>query len=64
MEDYDLTQKYQEAPDLDTQEHSVFRVGFMKSILLSLLAQNKISQAQFDCCMDRICKKHTESSTQ
>ena len=64
MEDNYLIQKSQEAPDLDAQEYGAFRVGFMKSILLSLLAQNKINQAQFDCCMEKICKKYIDTSAQ
>lgn len=52
----------QEAPDLDAPKEGVFRVGFMKSILLSLLEQKKLTQAQYERCMEKVRQKYTDSS--
>lgn len=53
-----------ETPDLDAYQYSAFRVGFMKAILLSLLEQKKLTQAQYESCVKKIRQKYGCSSRQ
>lgn len=55
------TEKYiqgnSETPELDSCEYNGFREGFMKSVLLSLLTQGKLTQIQYECCVEKVMRK-------
>lgn len=61
MGNNEYIQDFTETPELDTYEYKVFREGFMKSILLSLLAQNKLTQAEYECCMEKVLRKYADT---
>lgn len=46
-----------EIPDLDSCEYNGFREGFMKSVLLSLLTQGKLTQIQYERCIEKVMRK-------
>lgn len=47
-----------EQPNLDKTEYWEFRFNFQKSILLSLLASGKLTQQQYDSCMEKLVQKY------
>ncbi len=52
------TYKDIDQPDLDKAEYWEFRFHFQKSILLSLLASGKLTQQQYDSCVEKLTYKY------
>lgn len=50
--------------ELDAPQYSAFRVSFMKAILLSLLEQKKLTQAQYERCVEKVRQKYERLSNQ
>lgn len=48
-----------EQPDLDKPDCKDFTVNFQRAILLSLLESHKLTQAQFEACMDKVARKYS-----
>lgn len=51
-----------EEPNLDTAECQTFKVNFQRAILLSLLESRKLTQAQFEACMEKVTQKYAVRS--
>lgn len=51
-----------EQPDIDTTDCQAFKINFQRAILLSLLQSQKLNQAQFEVCMDKIVQKYAAHS--
>lgn len=51
-----------EEPDLDTAECQGFKVNFQRAILLSLLESRKLTQAQYEACMEKVTQKYAVRS--
>lgn len=47
-------------PDLDRAEYWEFRYHFQKSILLSLLTSGKLTQQQYDSCLEKLAYKYVK----
>lgn len=47
-----------EEPDIDKIDCQEFNVNFQRAILLSLLESKKLTQAQFEACMDKVVQKY------
>lgn len=45
--------------DMDTIDCEAFEVNFQRAILLALLKSRKLTQIQFEACMDKVIKKST-----
>ena len=43
-----------EQPDIDKLDCKDFKINFQRAILLSLLESRKLTQAQFEACMDKV----------
>lgn len=41
-------------PDIDKLDCKDFKINFQRAILLSLLENRKLTQAQFEACMDKV----------
>ena len=54
---------YTKEPDLDSKEFRAFHSNFQKSILLSLLERKNLTQAQYECCMEKVIQKYTDNQT-
>lgn len=46
-----------ENPCLDTEGYKDFNFNFRRALLLSLLEGKKLTQSQFEACMDKISRK-------
>lgn len=46
-----------EQPDLDKLDCREFKIHFQRAILLSLLEHRKLTQSQFEACMDRVVRR-------
>lgn len=51
---------YTDTPDLNRLEYQEFRFNFQRSILLSLLSNGKLSQSQFDCCVEKLTRQYAK----
>lgn len=51
-----------EQPDIDAADCQAFKINFQRAILLSLLQSQKLNQAQFEACMDKIVQKYAAHS--
>ena len=47
-----------EQPDIDKLDCKDFKINFQRAILLSLLESRKLTQAQFEACMDKVVQKY------
>lgn len=47
-----------ENPNLETPDCRAFQINFQRAILLSLLENNRLTQVQFEACMERIVRKY------
>lgn len=45
-------------PDLDKEEYWEFRLNFQKGLLISLLVSEKLTQNQYDCCVEMLERKY------
>ena len=52
-----------EESDIDTIDCQGFNVNFQRAILLSLLGSKKLTQAQFEACMDKVVQKYAARPT-
>lgn len=50
-----------ETPELDSCEYNGFQESFMKSVLLSLLIQGQLTQIQYECCVEKVMCKCTDT---
>ena len=50
-----------EQPDIDKLDRKDFKIDFQRAILLSLLESRKLTQAQFEACMDKVVQKYSAS---
>lgn len=48
-----------EQPDIDKLDCKDFKINFQRAILLSLLESRKLTQAQFEACMDKVVQKYS-----
>lgn len=48
-----------EEPDIDKPECNEFKINFQRAILLSLLENHKLTQAQYEACMDKVVQKYS-----
>lgn len=48
-----------EQPDIDEPDYKNFKINFQRAILLSLLESRKLTQPQFEACMDKVVQKYT-----
>ncbi len=46
-------------PDIDKLDCKDFKINFQRAILLSLLESRKLTQAQFEACMDKVVQKYS-----
>lgn len=53
---------YIEQPSIDIVENSNFTINFQRAILLSLVESNKLTQTQFENCMDKVIQKYSNWS--
>ncbi len=49
---------YTKEPDVDLKEFRAFHINFQKSVLLSLLERKSLTQAQYECCMEKVIQKY------
>ncbi len=47
-----------EQPDIDKLDCKDFKINFQRAILLSLLESRKLTQTQFEACMDKVVQKY------
>lgn len=47
-----------EETDACAMECPDFKINFQRAILLSLLESRKLTQAQFEACMDKVIQKY------
>ena len=47
-----------EQPDIDKRDCKDFKINFQRAILLSLLESRKLTQTQFEACMDKVVQKY------
>ena len=47
-----------EQPDIDKLDCKDFKINFQLAILLSLLESRKLTQTQFEACMDKVVQKY------
>ena len=50
-----------EQPDIDKLNCEDFKINFQRAILRSLLESRKLTQAQFEACMDKVVQKYSAS---
>ena len=48
-----------EQPDIDKLDCKDFKINFQRAILLSLLESRKLTQTQFEACMDKVVQKYS-----
>ena len=48
-----------EQPGIDKLDCKDFKINFQRAILLSLLESRKLTQAQFEACMDKVVQKYS-----
>ncbi|MFG6331357.1 MAG: hypothetical protein K1W28_05950 [Lachnospiraceae bacterium] len=48
-----------EQPEIDKLDGKDFKINFQRAILLSLLESRKLTQAQFEACMDKVVQKYS-----
>mgnify|MGYP006962066049 FL=1 len=48
-----------EQPEIDKLDGKDFKISFQRAILLSLLESCKLTQAQFEACMDKVVQKYS-----
>lgn len=48
-----------EQPEIDKLDGKDFKINFQRAILLSLLESRKLTQAQFEACMDKAVQKYS-----
>lgn len=49
---------YTEEPDARMLENPDFKINFQRAILLSLFESRKLTQAQYEACMDKVVQKY------
>ena len=47
-----------EQPDIAKLDCKDFKINFQRAILLSLLESRKLTQTQFEACMDKVVQKY------
>lgn len=50
-----------EAPQLNSCEYYGFGKSFMKSVLLSLMTQGRLTQIQYECCVEKVMRKYADT---
>ncbi len=50
-----------EQPGIDKLDCRDFKINFQRAILLSLLESRKLTQSQFEACMDKVIQKYSAS---
>ena len=48
-----------EQPEIDKLDGKDFKINFQRAILLSLLESRKLTQTQFEICMDKVVQKYS-----
>ena len=48
-----------EQPNIDKLDCKDFKINFQRAILLSLLESRKLTQTQFEACMDKVVQKYS-----
>ena len=48
-----------EQPGIDKLDCKDFKINFQRAILRSLLESRKLTQAQFEACMDKVVQKYS-----
>ena len=48
-----------EQPSIDKLDCKDFKINFQRAILLSLLESRKLTQTQFEICMDKVVQKYS-----
>lgn len=48
-----------EQPGIDKLDCKDFKINFQRAILRSLLGSRKLTQAQFEACMDKVVQKYS-----
>ena len=48
-----------EQPDIDKPDYRDFKINFQRAILLSLLESRRLTQSQFESCMDKVVQKYS-----
>lgn len=61
MENMGYCSSYAEEPDFRSKEFCPFLINFQKSILLSLLAHRKLTQAQYERCMEKVYNRYRDN---
>lgn len=51
-----------EPPELDVCDYKAFREEFMKSVFLALLSEDRLTQIQYECCIENVMPKCGDNS--
>jgi len=58
MKDKKYVLETTEQPGIDKLDCKDFKINFQRAILLSLLESRKLTQTQFEICMDKVVQKY------
>lgn len=49
-------------PNIDAADCQDFKINFQRALLLSLMENQKLTQDQFEACMDKVVQKYAARS--